>query len=78
MRSEEELELQEALDPLAEYYSEFTGRNISLNATEECEIRLHTSRNEVEYFDSIDEAEFRIRQLYRELFVDDNFVEDNF
>jgi hypothetical protein len=78
MRSEEELELQEALEPIAEYYSEITGRNISLNATEECEIRLHTSRNDVEYFESIDEAEFRIKQLYKELFFDDNFEDDNF
>jgi hypothetical protein len=72
MNEEDLEELKEQLQSLAEYYSEETGRNVEMGINNDEEIWLNTRRtNGKEFYESIGDAEYRIRQLYAELFVDD-------
>lgn len=72
MNEEDLEELQEQLQSLSEYYSEATGRNIEMGITRDEEIWVDTIRtNGKEFYESVDDAEYRIKQLYAELFVDD-------
>jgi len=72
MNNEDHEELQEQLSSLAEYYSEATGRNVEMGIDSDDEIWVDTIRtNGKEYYESVDDAEFRIRQLYAEVFLDD-------
>jgi hypothetical protein len=72
MNEEDLEELQEQLQSLSEYYSEATGRNVEMGITRDEEIWVDTMRtNGKEFYESVDDAEFRVRQLYAELFVDD-------
>jgi hypothetical protein len=72
MNEEDLEELQEQLQSLSEYYSEATGRNVEMGITRDEEIWVDTIRtNGKEFYESLDDAEFRVRQLYAELFVDD-------
>lgn len=65
-------ELEEQLTSLAEYYSEATGRNVEMGIDSDEEIWVDTMRtNGKEYYESVDDAEFRIRQLYSEVFLED-------
>lgn len=72
MNEEEREELEEQLSSLAEYYSEETGRNVEMGITGDGEIWMNTRRtNGKEFYESLDDAEFRVRQLYSEVFLDD-------
>lgn len=72
MNEEDLEELQEQLQSLSDYYSEATGRNVEMGITRDEEIWVSTIRtNGREFYESVDDAEFRVRQLYSELFVDD-------
>jgi hypothetical protein len=72
MNSEDYEELEEQLMSLSEYYSEATGRNVEMGIDSDEEIWVNTMRtNGKEYYESVDDAEFRIRQLYSEVFLDD-------
>ena len=72
MNEEDLEELQEQLQSLSEYYSEATGRNVEMGITRDEEIWVDTIRtNGKEFYESVDDAEYRIKQLYAELFVDD-------
>ena len=72
MTEEEREELEEQLSSLAEYYSEATGRNVEMGISRDEEIWLDTMRtNGREYYESLDDAEFRVKQLYSEVFLDD-------
>lgn len=73
LNSDEYEELEEQLYSLAEYYSEATGRNVELGISEDHDIWLDTMRtNGKEYYESVDDAESRIKELYSEVFMDDN------
>lgn len=72
MNNEDYEELEEQLMSLAEYYSEATGRDVRMGIEADDEIWVDTMRtNGKEYYESVDDAEFRIRQLYSEVFLDD-------
>ncbi len=72
MDNEELQELQEQLESLSEYYSEATGRDVRMGMESLDEIWVSTMRtNGREYYESVDDAEFRIKQLYSEVFLDD-------
>lgn len=72
MDEEELQDLQEQLQSLAEYYSEATGRNVEMGISRDEEIWVNTMRtNGKEFYESVDDAEFRVRQLYSEVFLDD-------
>ncbi len=72
MNEEDLEELQEQLQSLAEYYSEATGRNVEMGVNLDEEIWIDTMRtNGREFYESVDDAEYRVKQLYAELFVDD-------
>lgn len=72
MDEEELQDLQEQLSSLAEYYSEATGRNVEMGISRDEEIWVNTMRtNGKEFYESVDDAEFRVRQLYSEVFLDD-------
>lgn len=72
MDEEELQDLQEQLSSLAEYYSEATGRNVEMGISRDEEIWVNTIRtNGKEFYESVDDAEFRVRQLYSEVFLDD-------
>jgi hypothetical protein len=72
MDNEELEELQEQLESLSEYYSEATGRYVEMGIDTDEEIWVDTIRtNGREYYESVDDAEFRIKQLYSEVFLDD-------
>lgn len=58
---------------ISEYFTEVTGRVINAGI-ESGEIWMSSNRtNGKEYFDSIDELEFRLKMLYSELLMDDDY-----
>jgi hypothetical protein len=68
-------ELNEELVSLSEYYTEVAGRVIDLGS-EGGDIWISSSRTSGrEYFNTLDEAEERIHQLYEEYFLDDGEVD---
>ncbi len=71
--NEEREELAEALNDLADYYSDTTGRNILMGVDAGLDVWLNSTRtNGKEYFDSIEEAERRIKILYDDLLPDED------
>lgn len=70
-------ELEEVLVDLSEYYSEMTGRSISMGVDEDLDIWFDSSRtNGREYVDSVDELERRVRILYSDLLEETDFGDD--
>jgi hypothetical protein len=66
------IELNEEATQLAEYYTEITGTNVEAdvdNNLEEFWIRSNRT-NGKEYFESLRDADTRLRQLYEDLLVD--------
>ena len=71
--NEEREELAEALNDLADYYSDTTGRNIIMGVDAGLDVWLDSTRtNGREYFDTIEEAERRIKILYDDLLPDED------
>jgi len=66
-------EIEEQAESLEEYYSQVTGRNINIRLDNDLmEVYINSSRtNGNEYFETIDDAERRIKQLYSDLILDD-------
>ena len=66
-------EIEEQAESLEEYYSQVTGRNINIGLDNDLmEVYINSSRtNGNEYFETIDDAERRIKQLYSDLILDD-------
>lgn len=66
-------EIEEQAESLEEYYSQVTGRNIRIGLDNDLlEVYINSSRtNGNEYFETIDDAERRIKQLYSDLILDD-------
>lgn len=66
-------EVREVLDNLSDYYAVITGSRISMGVDANIDVWVDSSRtNGREYFESIEEAEDRIKQLY-ELDNDDDY-----
>ncbi len=71
--NERQEEIAEALGDLAEYYSDTTGRNITMGVDAGLDVWLDSTRtNGREYFESIEEAERRIKMLYDDLLPDED------
>lgn len=67
-------ELEESLTAISEYYSEVTGRNILAGVDSDLDIWIESSRtNGREYLESMSEVERRLRSLYSDLVVDDEY-----
>jgi hypothetical protein len=60
----------------ADYYSDITGRNISMGVDTSLDVWLDTTRtNGREYFDSLEEAERRVKLLYDDLLPDEDEID---
>jgi len=71
--NEEREELLEALGDLADYYSDITGRNILMGVDAGLDVWVDSTRtNGREYFDTIEEAERRVKILYDDLLPDED------
>jgi len=58
-------EVREVLDNLSDYYAVVTGSRISMGVDANIDVWVDSSRtNGREYFESIEEAEDRIKRLY--------------
>lgn len=76
MANEEIDEIMEATNDIADYYSDITGRNIVMGVDASADVWLDTNRtNGREYFDSLEEAERRIKLLYDDLLPDEDEVD---
>lgn len=66
-------EVKEILDNLSDYYAVITGSRVVMGVDANYDVWIDSSRtNGREYFEDIQEAEFRIKQLY-ELDEDDDY-----
>ena len=73
MEYEDIEEVREVLDNLSDYYAVITGSRISMGVDAHVDVWVDSSRtNGREYFESIEEAEDRIKRLY-ELDQDDDY-----
>jgi hypothetical protein len=64
-------EVREVLDNLSDYYAVITGSRIAMGVDANIDVWVDSSRtNGREYFESIEEAEDRIKRLYE---IDDDF-----
>ena len=72
------IELHEEATELAEYYTEITGTNVMADVDNNLEeFWISSNRtNGREYFENIQEADRRLRQLYEELLPDDGDYSD--
>lgn len=76
MANEEFDEILEATIDVADYYSDITGRNITMGVDASADVWLDSNRtNGREYFDSLEEAERRIKLLYDDLLPDEDEVD---
>ena len=66
-------EVEEILNDLSDYYAVITGNRVSMGVDANLDVWIDSSRtNGREYFEDIQEAEFRIKQLY-DLDDDDDY-----
>jgi hypothetical protein len=74
MRDEDYFSLFEQANSLTEYYSEQTGKNIEFGLDNTHELWVRAPRtNGKEYFEYYHTAEERIRTLYPDVFLDDDY-----
>jgi hypothetical protein len=73
MADENYEELVDAVNDLADYYSDIIGRNIGMGVDTALDVWLESTRtNGREYFESIEEAERRVKLLYSDLVPDED------
>lgn len=74
MRDDRYFELYEQASNLTDYYSEQIGKQVEfgLDGYEDLWVRIPRG-NGKEYFDSFDTAEERVRLLYPDIFLDDDY-----
>lgn len=66
-------EVKEILDNLSDYYAVITGNRVAMGVDANYDVWIDSSRtNGREYFQDIQEAEYRIKQLY-DLGDDDDY-----
>lgn len=71
MANEDFEELLEEVSGVSDYYSDIIGRNIDLGVDASFDVWLDSSRtNGREYFESLEEAERRVKLLYSDLLPD--------
>lgn len=74
MRDDRYFEVFEQAGSLSEYYTEQVGREIEFGFDNEYELWVRAPRtNGREYFESYSTAEERIRLLYPDIFLDDDY-----
>lgn len=75
MRDDKYWELFETADSLTDYYTEQVGRQVEFGL-DGSELWVQASRtNGKEYFETFAYAEDRIRQLYPDVFIDDDYAD---
>lgn len=73
MANEDYEELIEEVSGISDYYSDILGRNIGLGVDASFDVWLDSGRtNGREYFESIEEAERRVKLLYQDLLPDED------
>jgi hypothetical protein len=73
MANEDYEELIEEVAGISDYYSDIIGRNIGLGVDASLDVWLDSARtNGREYFESIEEAERRVKLLYSDLLPDED------
>jgi len=73
MPNEDYEELVDEVIGISDYYSDIIGRNINLGVDASLDVWLDSNRtNGKEYFDSIEEAERRVKLLYSDLLPDED------
>jgi len=73
MANEDYEELMESVSGISDYFSDITGRNISMGVDANHDVWLDSNRtNGREYFESIKEAERRLGQLYSDYLSEDD------
>jgi hypothetical protein len=76
MANEDYEELTETLGELSNYYSDTIGRDIRMGSDIDGDVWLSSNRtNGKEYFDSIEEAERRVKLLYNDLLPDEDEID---
>jgi hypothetical protein len=74
MRDEKYMEILETSVNLTEYYSEETGRDVTFGFDNEYELWVDAPRtNGKEYFETYEAGEERVRLLYPDVFLDDDY-----
>jgi hypothetical protein len=74
--NEDYYELTETLGELSNYYSDTIGRDIRMGSDIDGDVWLSSNRtNGKEYFDSIEEAERRVKLLYNDLLPDEDEID---
>jgi ABC-type tungstate transport system permease subunit len=67
-------EVVEEVSAVAEYFTELTGRSIDAGVDADLDIWIESSRtNGREYLESVNEVERRLRLLYSDLILDDEY-----
>lgn len=72
------LDMTDEAEQLADYYTEITGSNVSAgvaNTLDEFWVKSNRTNGE-EYFESIQEADRRLKQLYEDMLPDDGDYSD--
>ena len=76
MANEDYEEVLEILADLSDYYSDITGRNISMGIGPDSDVWIDSVRtNGREYFESIEEADRRLKLLYDDLLPDEDEID---
>jgi hypothetical protein len=74
MRDEKWLEIFEQASNLTAYYSEEVGRDVQFGFDNEYELWVNAPRtNGQEYFENYSTAEERVRLLYPDVFLDEDY-----
>jgi hypothetical protein len=74
MRDEKYMEILETSVNLTEYYSEETGRDVTFGFDNEYELWVDAPRtNGKEYFETYEAGEERVRLLYPDVFLDEDY-----
>lgn len=78
-RDERMTEMYDEAYGIADYYSEITGRKVEVIVDNYEEVYIESSRtNGREYFNSLSEADDRLKQLYSDILPDDGDFTDPF
>lgn len=74
MRDDKWFDLFETANNLSDYYTEQIGREVEFGMDNVIDLWVRTPRtNGKEYFENFGTAEERVRQLYPDVFLDDDY-----
>jgi hypothetical protein len=75
MRDSRYFEMFEQASNLTTYYTEETGAFVEFGTDDDNDLWMATPRSGKEYFDSFEVAEERVRLLYPDVFLDDDYTD---